>query len=67
MPNGGALTSTITALVFKAVGSVHESSLDDARSEANVALKRLRTVNGSFLSNLDYVLFLRKMRACRTA
>ena len=56
VPNEGHLTSTITSLLFETVGT-REDPLDDARNEAKEALERLRTVNGSFHSNLDYVRF----------
>jgi hypothetical protein len=55
VPRDSALSSTVASLLFEAEATADPLALSSAQGEAKVALKRLRTVNSSFLSNLEYV------------
>lgn len=52
--SNGQLTCTLVEGIFE-VGTADDKDLLAASKEAKHALRRLRTVNASFLSNLDYV------------
>lgn len=65
MPRNSSLSSTVASLLLEAEATADPIALNSAQDEAKVALKRLRTVNGSFLSNLEYVRALKRARCCR--